>query len=306
MNIPSLSRVKRAREYNSYSDRLRDKVVYEYIFKGMAHRWIDENILGLDADYSRGYQSMGILHYLGLKSDFKGIFKDLAEFKVIELLKNKDEKLYKNIIDCIIRYTNNLYSEYDLSMFIPRENSKVLNKQVGTSQYTDGVRIKKELKDEFKRVFPKPIGEFTIQAGKDVNHFTFNHKVEAVDLDDTEDAEEYPEGKRAYKTHLIIERNQKVIKAAKDNFMRKHNGRLFCETCGFDFTKVYGERGEGFIEGHHKKLVSEMKEGEKTKVEDIIMLCSNCHRMVHRKPLLSVGELKELIVKEEQYYVDRK
>lgn len=53
MNMPNLSCVNIAREYNSYSDRLRDKVVYEYNFKGKTHRWIDENVFGWDAKFLR-------------------------------------------------------------------------------------------------------------------------------------------------------------------------------------------------------------------------------------------------------------
>jgi putative restriction endonuclease len=42
--------------------------------------------------------------------------------------------------------------------------------------------------------------------------------------------------------------------------------------------------------------VSEIKPGEKTKNEDLALLCSNCHRIVHRKkPWLSVEKLSELI-----------
>jgi 5-methylcytosine-specific restriction enzyme A len=90
------------------------------------------------------------------------------------------------------------------------------------------------------------------------------------------------------------ERKSGVVKQAKKLFFKKHK-RLYCEACKFDFTKVYGERGKDFIEGHHTKLVKEMKEGDKTKAEDIAMLCSNCHRMIHRKPLVSVKVLATLI-----------
>ena len=73
---------------------------------------------------------------------------------------------------------------------------------------------------------------------------------------------------------------------------------LICDGCNFDFNKIYGSRGEGFIECHHKKPVSEIKKGEKTKLKDLIVLCSNCHRMIHRKkPWLTLSELKELIEK---------
>ncbi|UOK56171.1 hypothetical protein MGI18_14135 [Bacillus sp. OVS6] len=51
--------------------------------------------------------------------------------------------------------------------------------------------------------------------------------------------------------HIMRERNPKVINLAKEKFRQENSGRLFCEVCGFDFHKVYGDIGEGFIEGHH-------------------------------------------------------
>lgn len=60
----------------------------------------------------------------------------------------------------------------------------------------------------------------------------------------------YEEGKVKLETHSKRERNSKVVKEAKSLFIKK-NGRLYCELCGFDFEKVYGELGRGFIEGHH-------------------------------------------------------
>ncbi|CAM3053337.1 HNH endonuclease [Paenibacillus sediminis] len=105
---------------------------------------------------------------------------------------------------------------------------------------------------------------------------------------------EYEEGKELLRLHKVRERDPKLIKDAKKRFIKLH-GELFCEACGINFEKVYGERGKDFIEGHHKKPVSEMREGEKTKVEDIGMLCSNCHRMIHRIPMISIEELKKSI-----------
>lgn len=53
-------------------------------------------------------------------------------------------------------------------------------------------------------------------------------------------------------------------------FKQLHNVRLFCEICGFDFHKAYGELEKDFIEGHHTVPVSELKESPRTKAEDII------------------------------------
>lgn len=66
--------------------------------------------------------------------------------------------------------------------------------------------------------------------------------------------------------------------------------------CGFDFAKTYGELGEKFIEAHHIKPVSQMDENEKTSIDDIIMVCSNCHSMIHRKkPWLTIDKIKEIL-----------
>ncbi|WP_433709127.1 HNH endonuclease [Paenibacillus illinoisensis] len=57
----------------------------------------------------------------------------------------------------------------------------------------------------------------------------------------------------------------------------------------------YGRLGQKFIEAHHKKKLSDMVPGETTKVEDLVMLCSNCHRMIHREKDMTLEELSDLI-----------
>lgn len=114
-------------------------------------------------------------------------------------------------------------------------------------------------------------------------------------LELTQEDDEFSEGKLLIKKHLQRERNPKLISEAKKLFIAK-NGRLFCEVCGFDFSEKYGKLGENFIEAHHTKPVSTMADGEKTKIEDIAMVCSNCHSMIHRKkPWLSKDSLKTVI-----------
>ncbi|MDD3064021.1 MAG: HNH endonuclease, partial [Massilibacteroides sp.] len=71
-----------------------------------------------------------------------------------------------------------------------------------------------------------------------------------------------------------------------------------CFICGFDFEKVYGEDGAGFIEVHHLKPISSYS-GEHLVIptEDLRPLCSNCHSMVHRrKPIpWDVEKVREMI-----------
>ena len=66
----------------------------------------------------------------------------------------------------------------------------------------------------------------------------------------------------------------------------KHNGAT-CKVCGFNFEKRYGILGADFIEVHHKIPLSSLSEEiEINPVEDLIPVCSNCHRMLHRKKVV--------------------
>lgn len=108
--------------------------------------------------------------------------------------------------------------------------------------------------------------------------------------------EEGDEGRILTRTHQYRERDHRLIAKKKDQVHKAH-GHLTCEVCGFNFSKTYGSRGDGFIECHHTKPVSELKPNEKTKVSELALVCSNCHRMIHRqKPWLSIDALKTLLM----------
>ncbi len=81
--------------------------------------------------------------------------------------------------------------------------------------------------------------------------------------------------------------------------IQKHG--LNCYACDFNFEEVYGERGKDFIEIHHIKPLSKL--GEEVKIDpetDLIPLCANCHRMVHRRrdDVLGIDTLKDMIKKD--------
>lgn len=106
---------------------------------------------------------------------------------------------------------------------------------------------------------------------------------------------EFPEGKIIERIHKSRERNNMVIQIAKANFKKRH-GKLFCQICGFDFEQKYGNLGLNFIEAHHTIAVCDMAPNHVTKPEEIAMLCSNCHSMVHKKrPWLTMKELSNII-----------
>ena len=72
-----------------------------------------------------------------------------------------------------------------------------------------------------------------------------------------------------------------------------------CQVCQFDFGVSYGSLGQGFIELHHLKPLSISHENIITTLSDVALVCSNCHRMLHRngaKPI-SIDELRKIIIK---------
>lgn len=86
------------------------------------------------------------------------------------------------------------------------------------------------------------------------------------------------DGRKIIRVHKKIERNKKLAQEAK-----KHHGYA-CKACGFDFEEKYGEIGKSFIEAHHLTPLSKISTdgvmlNPKT---DFTVLCSNCHRMIHK------------------------
>jgi predicted HNH restriction endonuclease len=116
-------------------------------------------------------------------------------------------------------------------------------------------------------------------------------------LVNSEQAEDVVEGEEKYYIgrHKYYERDPAII--AKKKQKELDNDELFCEVCSFHFVWRYGMHGRGFIECHHLTPIA--GNGIRlTREEDLALVCSNCHRMLHRKnqvgTIYSINELKEL------------
>jgi hypothetical protein len=105
----------------------------------------------------------------------------------------------------------------------------------------------------------------------------------------------FPEGRLFERRHLARERSRAVIRLAKER-AKAIRGALDCWVCGFDFARFYGPHGDGYIEVHHTVPVSELDEDSDTRVEDLALVCANCHRMLHvRRPWLRMSDLEALV-----------
>jgi hypothetical protein len=74
-----------------------------------------------------------------------------------------------------------------------------------------------------------------------------------------------------------------ALREAKIREVLAESGSLACEVpnCRFDFFKTYGELGRGFAHVHHRRPLA--KRGARdSKLEDLAVVCANCHAMIHK------------------------
>ena len=124
-----LKKSDRAREYKSYPASVRGQVAYVFLRdKKLGHRKIDEIYLGKDPTYTKGFQSMGILHFQGLVNGHHGIFSGIG---IDEIIKE------------ISKLSNSESLIYDLVAF---NNHKVIEQKVFDTQFQ--YMVEKSLKSE--------------------------------------------------------------------------------------------------------------------------------------------------------------
>ena len=96
---------------------------------------------------------------------------------------------------------------------------------------------------------------------------------------------EFDEGEQIKRVINSRKRNKKA-RELKFEQVIKRDGKVVCEVCSEDDIVA--------LDVHHDKVeVSDMEKGHKTKLSDLRILCSNCHRKVHGYKLT----VDELIIK---------
>jgi len=96
------------------------------------------------------------------------------------------------------------------------------------------------------------------------------------------------EGKRQIKEIAFLSRNRAIIEERKRLFGEK------CEVCGFSAEIAYGEIERDCLVGHHLMPLGGSAHARRTTLEDIVIVCPNCHQAMHsEKPPLTVEQLHE-------------
>ena len=116
---------------------------------------------------------------------------------------------------------------------------------------------------------------------------------------DEPDIAEAPEGKVLTKLHRYRERNRKLVAECKKQALKNYK-KLACVGCNMDFASRYGSDLGHIIDCHHTKPVHTLTDGETTKIEDLILLCANCHRVVHAsRQWLTLDQLRARVAASE-------
>jgi hypothetical protein len=107
--------------------------------------------------------------------------------------------------------------------------------------------------------------------------------------------DEYTESRRASRERYFFARNPKLARLAKERAAYR------CEACSFHFVDRYGPIGKDFLEAHHLDPLADRPELEwsnevRTTLDRVVAVCSNCHRMLHRRrPAYTLEELRRVI-----------
>lgn len=144
---------------------------------------------------------------------------------------------------------------------------------------------------------PLPLGELAINVGSSGTLIP-SHVAEALTLAWTGHASQRGtlwvpmdpevsalegEQRRRYTIHRT--REWSLRDARIEQAKRSHpEGRLCCEVpgCGFDFERRYGALGKDYAQVHHKLPLAETNELVRTRLDDLAVVCANCHQMIHR------------------------
>lgn len=125
---------------------------------------------------------------------------------------------------------------------------------------------------------------------------TYNQTIPTSKAEIEEDERKFKgiEDLQKFRLHKKIERNTVLIKKVKS--IRGYT----CEICTLNFEERYGEIGQGFIEAHHLVPISTLG-SLKIQLDvrkDFRVLCSNCHRMIHRQDdVTDIERLRDYILK---------
>lgn len=186
-------------------------------------------------------------------------------------------------------WTDSSKSEYNYSFKVRRGEVSFNDKSnlvlVEQPQYLYPVLLFSEVKEGW--LFEGVFGVHEIKE-----RYVVLKKMSLASIDPGAFGETFYEGKKVYVTHLLAERNKKVV-----DFLKASNSSV-CDICDIDFNATYGF---DYIEAHHKVPMHYYSGEHAIDPSDFALLCPNCHKAVH----IHMKESKALYEEIKRVLVDR-
>lgn len=167
----------------------------------------------------------------------------------------------------------------------------------GFAQYHNGVFYITPQGDDYVK---EHLSTIKYLFGSDFRYEDIKTSLRSLDTDSKSRSIPYneiiSEGGVRVVTSKSYARSQKLRKAAIEHYT--HNGRLFCDCCGFEFSSFYGdEYGESCIEMHHLVPVFQyegvsMETTISNAINYLMPVCPNCHRVIHRNHI-TIDKMQE-------------
>lgn len=252
---------------------------------------ITEEQLILPALFLMDNTPLGTITTSELIEKLTGIFKPTGED--VEILAGRNDTKFSQIVRNL--KAHNTFEKYGYAKYeyvgvrggffsITNKGRKYLRENINIVMYLLNNNFKSEdLKSSFETVFLDKKKAKTIQ--------TFDENIVIN------------EGTNRIVSSKVYERSVRLRMIAIEHYTK--NGKIICESCCLDFEEFYGNYGKGFIEIHHQKPVFKFENEDINRtitsaLSNVIPVCSNCHRMIHRdrdNPL-TIMQIKALVSKQ--------
>jgi len=104
------------------------------------------------------------------------------------------------------------------------------------------------------------------------------------------------EGGRKLVLHLRVERDPRIAREAVRRHVR--DSGPVCKLCVLDFSRRYQMgAGEHCLEAHHKLPLSLRLAASRTNLDDFLVVCPSCHRVIHKVRAFDEASLAEVVLR---------
>jgi len=165
------------------------------------------------------------------------------------------------------------------------EQAKELALEASSINHNKNPKPKKDLKiiDPYEKQTFKTLSREDVKLLSTINSGRYNKNDLSSKKEDIVNGS-YPfgfEGNKVLQKHYTIERDRKLRDAKIREFL-KTNDDIFCELCSFNFVDTYPFLSKNIIEVHHIIPLFQLPKKTKVRLEDLILLCANCHLAIHQ------------------------